>query len=387
MVNDTMLNITESIGVVKPQSLVSALDPFLLTFLFIIVLVVVVLVFVFRKVAPISHFLYADARVHARTKFMVSDSLLQELTEAKSLNEFRSLLRETSYAEKLESADENLKSFHLALEQSLVESLLELLELSPKKAKPLLGAYLMFFESKILKLFYRARFVGAGVDSDIVFPIGNINNILLKHLLETKTIKDIAIVMDGTIYSQVFKKEYKSLEEFEVTLEQFVFNNFVETIRKTRMYDGIFIIDIMNKKIDIANILALLRFRIRNIEKERQKSLLVYNNSELCLKFNELIGSKDIKEFVNRLKGLPYYDSMVRAYEKYEKDKNLVNFETELFRYFKSFIIENELGHTLGPYPLFSYLIKKELELRNLFVISRGIDAKFDAEKIRELIV
>ena len=64
-----------------------------------------------------------------------------------------------------------------------------------------------------------------------------------------------------------------------------------------------------------------------------------------------------------------------------------MHFEHELYKFYKKFVFCQDLAHTLGPYPLFSYLIKKEIEKRNLFIISRGIDAKFSSNEIKEMIV
>ena len=99
------------------------------------------------------------------------------------------------------------------------------------------------------------------------------------------------------------------------------------------------------------------------------------------------IRPETLKDFVEALKGSHYYDALKKAFEQYEKDNVLSHFENELYRFFKGFVVGNELSHTLGPYPLFSYLIKKELGLRNLFVISRGIDAGFPVDRIKEMVI
>ena len=383
LLNWTLLNATAT----KSAFLQAFSDPAVLVIGMTVLLIAVILVFVFRNVSPVSKFLYANARIQARSNFMVSDQLLQELTEAKSLKEFRSLLRDTEFGEELDKSDEGLRSFHLALEKSFTNSLLELIELSPSVSKSLLNAYLMFIESKILKIIYRARLMKAEIDESLVYPIGNIDDERLRNLLGTESIADIGVVMAPTVYSKVFEKKYGNLEEFEVALDEFVFNNFIEVINKTKMYDGKYIIDIMNKKIDIMNILALLKFRIRNIDKEKQEELLICNETGLCPIFDNLIKADAFKDFVEAFKGLPYHEPLTRALEKYEKDNSLSHFENELYRFFKKFVVGNDMGHTLGPYPLISYLIKKELEQRNLFIISRGIDAGFSADKIKVMVI
>lgn len=387
LLNLTNISLLDASSSSKLAFLTNLVDPILLSIVLPILFVVAILIFLIRNVTPTSHFIYANARIQARSNYIVTDSLLLDLTEARSLKEFRSLLEKTIYAEELEKSKDDLRSFHIALEKGFIDSILELVELSPKKSQALFNAYLMFFEAKVLRVIYRARFMKEKIDENLVYPIGNINENLLKHLLDTESVADIKVVMTPTIYAKIFEKEYSSLEEFEVAIDEFVFNNFVNIVEKTKMCDGKYIIDILNKKIDILNILAILKFRIRGVEKENQKKLLVNNKTDLCLRFDRLIEAETLKDFVEEFKKMPYYRPLTKAFEKYEKDNALSHFENELYRFFKEFVVGNDLSHTLGPYPLFSYLIKRELELRNLFIISRGIDVEFAVEKIKEMII
>jgi vacuolar-type H+-ATPase subunit C/Vma6 len=396
MINTT-LNVTNALLNATNSSLLNASstskffsmlnNPPMMTFVLSILAVVVIMVFVVKSVSPLTHFIYANARIHARSNYVVTDSLLLSLMEAKSLKEFRSQLRETDYGEELEKTNENLRSVHTALEKGFISSVLELVGLSPEKSKPLLNAYLMFFETKILKIIYRAKLMNVKIDESLVYAIGKLDSNLLKHLMDTETIADMSVVMASTEYTKVFESKYSNLEEFEVKIDEFVYNNFISIINKTKMYDGVHIIDILNKKIDISNILAILKFRIRGIEKEKQKGFLMNNGTDLCLRFDKLIEAEKLKDFVEALKGLPYYEPLLKALEEYDKDKALSHFENELYRFFKKLVVGNELSHTLGPYPLFSYLIKAEIGLRNLFIVSRGIDAGFSSEKIKEMMI
>jgi vacuolar-type H+-ATPase subunit C/Vma6 len=389
-VTNALLNATNSslLNASSTSKFLSVLNnPPMITFVLSILAVVIIMVFVVRSVSPLTHFIYANARIHARSNYVVTDSLLLSLMEAKSLKEFRSQLRETDYGEELEKTNENLRSVHTALEKGFIASVLELIGLSPEKSKPLLNAYLMFFEAKILKIVYRAKLMNVKIDESLVYSIGKIDSNLLKHLMDTETIADMSVVMASTEYIKVFESKYSNLEEFEVKLDEFVYNNFISIINKTKMYDGIYIIDILNKKIDISNILAILKFRIRGIEKEKQKGFLMNNGTDLSLRFDKLIEAEKLKDFVEALKGLPYYEPLMTALEEYDKDKALSHFENELYRFFKKLVVGNELSHTLGPYPLFSYLIKAEIGLRNLFIVSRGIDAGFSSEKIKEMMI
>jgi len=398
MVNATLINITNSIvnatnaslnAIPEPKSglFASLMHPELLLFIFGILTAASVLIFVIMNVMPVSKFIYANARIQARSSYMITKNILSELIEAKSLKEFRSLLRETIYGEELEKSDDRLRSFHSAIELSFINASQELVDMCPKNLKKLFGSYFMFFEAKILKIIYRTKLMKATIGKNMVYAIGQIDNSLLKHLMSTETVADMGVVMRPTPYAKIFENKYSNLEEFEARIDEFVLNKFIESIKKIKIHDGKAIVNVLNKKIDILNILALLKFRIRKIEKEKQKDLLVKNNTKLSSKFDKLIDAETLKSFVEGAKGTIYYDVLAKAFEEYEKDKSLVHFENELYRFYKNSIIKDELKYTLGPYPLFSYLIKMELEQRNLFIISTGIDKGITAEQIKRMII
>ena len=200
MVNATLINATAELLDVANGSLVnissskvgflnSLLNPPLLLFIFSLSLVTVVMVFVIKNVMPVSNFLYANARIQARSNYMVTESLLVELMQAKSLKEFRSLLRETIYGEELDKSSDDLRELHGALEKGFVNGVFELIELSPEKSKGLFNAYLMFFEAKMLKIIYRSKLMNMKIDDSLVFSVGNVDDNLLKHLLTLRTKK------------------------------------------------------------------------------------------------------------------------------------------------------------------------------------------------------
>ncbi len=359
----------------------------ILVLIFVIVFTAVIMIYVVKKVMPVSSFIYSNARIQGKSNMLISDQRMRDLTESKSLRELINKIKDSDYIQEVDKVNiDELGKIHSALEKSFLRSVEELQDLSPKNIKKLLEAYMMFFETKILKTIYRAKFSNTELNEDLVFPIGNIDEITLKHLLEAKTTADIGVTLEPTPYSKVFKQKYQTTEEFEIALDNFVLNNFIEQ-SQNKMYDAIYIVDMVNKKADILNILALLKMRLRETDKEKQKNLLISTETELSKRFNDLINSKDLTQFVEICKGLPYHEALSNALEQYNKDSLLAHFEYELFRFYKKFVVGAELAHILGPYPLFSFLTKKEIENRNLFVISKGIDSKLKPEQIRGMII
>ncbi|MEK0371098.1 MAG: V-type ATPase subunit, partial [Nitrosopumilus sp.] len=220
----SIINITNSTGLV---SLIQNPDFNVLSIVVItLIAVAVIIIFVVRSVMPVTPFLYANARINARSNQRVSTRKIEELAECKNLGELENSLRDTSYINELEKLPKrDLRSFHKAIEKSFVNSILELKEISPKQAKPLFGAYLMFLEANLLKTIFRAKFHHNKIDEYLVFEVGNINPIVLKHLTEADSIADMNTVMSSTIYQPVFSKKYESTEEFDIVIEEFILNN------------------------------------------------------------------------------------------------------------------------------------------------------------------
>jgi len=349
-----------------------------------------ILIYVAKSVAPVTKFLYANARIQSWNNYLIQEKQIDDLIHSKSLGDLTSNLRETDYIEELEKLSDknNLKQFHKAIEKSFLAAIMELKSVSPDKANEVLDAYLGMLEAKVLKTFFRARFGGEELDEDgLVFPVGKITPGLLRHLLDTKTVADISVVMSTTHYAKLFEENYENVEQFDIAIEGFVLNNLVESIKNVKMHDAQAIIDIINAEIDLRNLLALLKFRVRELPAEKQMDLLIKSNSPLNNRLKALTASDSIKKLVELCKGHLFTEALENALAEYEKDDSLMHFEQNLLQTFKKNVVGNDLGHTLGPYPLFSYLIKKEIEMRNLFVISSGIANGFESERIKRLVI
>jgi len=357
-------------------------------------LVVVIFVFVLRSVAPVMPFFYSNAVIQARASALLKGSQWKDLAENKSLSELANNLKGSDYGDDSLGKATNISEFHAAVEQTFIKRAIEIEKLSPKKMLPVFSAYNMFWEAKMLKTFYRSRFNmhDAEVPDDLekkglVFAVGNITDNILRHLSETKTVKDIRVVMLQTEYANVFEEEHSSIQEFEVALDNFVLRRFLETAEKIRMHDAKAISEIMKTKFDILNILALLKAETRGIPKDEREKILIKTGSEVSKLIPKLVNAKDISDFVDLCSKLRFYDALKEGLDAFKKDGSLAQFEKELYAYYKGFITGEELKHTLGPYPIFAYLTKKEVEMRNILAISKGIDSGFAPKEIMEMVL
>ncbi|MBN2127121.1 MAG: V-type ATPase subunit [Candidatus Diapherotrites archaeon] len=343
----------------------------------------------YKRVTAVMPFLFANAKIQARGKYILSEPKKKSLSEKKSLTELIGFLKDTEHAPYLENVT-NFRDLHIKLEKSLIDRAKELKEMSPKNFQEVLEAYLMFYETKVLKTVYRSRFFSGyltDIDKNYVFPVGKINDLMIQRLLETKTIADINTVMASTNYSSVFSKEYSQLKDFEIELDNCAFNYFTSVLDKIKIYDKKPILELLNYKLDILNLLVLIKCIIRKVDKTERKNLLIKNKGLLQNEIDVLVNANSIKEIVEACKKTKYGSALQKAFEKYESDFLLSHFEVELYRFFKQSLLDSELYHIQGPYPLFSYLLKKELEVKNIMIISKGIESNFSQDEIKELLL
>ncbi len=336
------------------------------------------------KNAGESAFLYANARIISRTSCLIDKNRAIQLLAAKNLSDFINQLKDTEYHPFLEKIDKNsIKEFNMALEEGLINTILEMKKISPKKFQKVFDAYTKLIESKIIKTFFRSRFADIKIDEQLLVPAGSIYPALLNHLHNTKTIADMKVVLRDTEYKELFEKDYNTIGEFDLEIEKKVMKDTYEIIEKIRVYDKDAIKEVFRKKKEIKKILALLKFRIRNLDKHTQKKLVHIENVDT----EKAIDAPDMKSFIDVFRSTEYEETLKKALADFEKYDDYYSFEKGLLSHYHNFIKNNDLKHNIGPYPIISYITKKEIEMKNLLIIAKGIVSGLDKEDIERMII
>lgn len=331
-----------------------------------------------------SAFLYANARIAARSSYILDENKLNTLSASSSLPHLIDQLKDTEYSSYLEPIDkENIIEFSAMLEKSLINSIMDIREMSPKKFTGIFKIFAKYFEAKIIKTFFRSRFSNVAIGKALLSQIGLINPILMKHLEDSKTIADMGVVLRDTDYGILFEKEFTLIEEFDLEIEKKVNEDVDKIIIRMRIDDKKIIKQIFRQRAEIKNILALLKFKIRKNDSKVPQSLIKIENMEV----QALIDAPDIKSFAEKFEKTEYNEAVRQGYAEFEKHGTYYGFERELLRHHYKFVKENELSHSIGPYPIIVYITKKEFEHRNLLIIAKGITSGLAAEKIKRMLV
>jgi vacuolar-type H+-ATPase subunit C/Vma6 len=331
-----------------------------------------------RSSLRVIPYLYANARIEARSKKIFDQSKLKGISESKSLNEFCSKISE-SYPVK---SKEDIYNIHNSIEEDFHKEILELQKMSPKTMQPLYRSYLMFIEAKILKMVFRKKVGKIEMTQDELPSIGIFNKIL-NEKISVASRPDLKVILSYTPYGKIFEEEYESPKHFDMAIDKLVMDNFLDSINSSRIYDRKSITDIMKISFEIKGLMMILRSINREEDAQIRKDMI---NSSLN-KLQKIASSMTIEQFVENTKGTQYHSPIKEAYALYSKDKGLYHFEVELNRYYKNNVLSKKLSHYQGPYHIFTYMTQKEFEMNNLFAISKGIHAGFSSKHIQEMVI
>lgn len=363
--------------------------PFIFVVVFTALLIIALFWWLLSQNLPLIPFLDANARVSARSAFLVKEQKLENLIEKKGLQEFISSLQNTPYFQYVSKA-KDITDFHRGIERAFIDSVTEIRDISPDNFKKVINAYISIYEAKIIKAFFRTRFYGQHqmLNEKNVFSVGIITKKLLEELFKTKSVEDIAVVLANTKYYPVLKKEFKSINEFESELDSFVFEEFVKAVKKNRSSFTMPVLKILNSKFDIMNILLVLKFQSRKIPKDKRFSLLIKNNSPFFKTVMlKLVLCETPEEMLKNLKGTQYFEAFSEALNEFKKDNSFSHFEYKLLKHHYAWVAGQELVYPQGPFPLIAFLSRKEAEKSNLLLLSKALFSKIPEKKVKEMIL
>ena len=202
---------------------------------------IVISLFIAIHVRPRLPFLYADARVSARSASLITQKKMMSLADAKNNAELTNMLEHNPQALALSSSSgepHSLLHTHLALERNFIEEIQEIRSFSTRRLDPVFDMFMTMWEARIVKTFCRARMTGAALNDELVYPVGEINAVIIEKLKNTQTVQDIGAVLAKTKIAGIFDRNHENIREIESAIDSFVLSRFSETCKKNRMYDG-----------------------------------------------------------------------------------------------------------------------------------------------------
>jgi len=362
----------------------------LTNFVFLIIglallLVIILFMSYYRVVISIANFTYPNAVFRSSGNPYLKEKKISDLVEGGNLNEVYSELEEDGY-EISKDAREDIDKVEMELEKKNIELMKKAHRTSPDETKGFTKAWLSRYDVKMAKRAIKAIKEDSLEElQERLHPVEEINEKIIDDLTSARNLQEaLSILRDTELEEVLEKKEWEEKPfELDVTLDKYAFNKLKEGIFKVESEQRAPVRFFFGKYVDFLNIKIILRGIREEIESERLKNCILPKGRELPRwKLEEMAESTNIDEALVQLEGTTYED--IRS--KMQSDERF-DFESYLDKKLLKMVTELNNQHILTVGPTLKYLVGKELELRNMRALIRGIKEGIDPIRVKELMI
>jgi len=309
-----------------------------------------------------------------------------------SLNGVTSYLQDSFYKKEIDkfAADySGIDLLEVALNANLASSFNKLRRISPPELRLLINIYAKRKDIDDIKSIIRVKYTGSGEKDmqKIVFAAGSLDYDFFLNLFRMDSIEEILkknkIVPFTRLEKayQTFEKE-KTLRDIETELDRYYYEQ-VFKFTKLLPESGKLFRNFLKSEIEIRNIMTLLRLYREKMDKEEIKKYTLFSGSLV----NDLIKSNDQRELIEKIAKSKYKEILKEGIEKFKNEDSLIDIEISLYNYLlnKSVLMLHQ--HPLSVDSILSYMFAKEIEIKNLRLLTRGKQLGLSEEFIEKQLV
>ncbi|MFC2174541.1 V-type ATPase subunit [archaeon] len=345
--------------------------------LFSVAFVVALAGYTFYKVFPMSAYLYADARVSARSASLLKKEDYDRLSSAESFPDFITRLKGSAY----DCECTNARDFHLFIEKHYLREAEEIAKNTPDAYKAVLDAQMMRHEASCIKLLMKSKLKGTPLAEELVLPVGTITPSLLESLKEADTVGDMAVMLQRTGFADLFASDFwkdKTWEEAEMEIDGFISKRLREAVAKAKIPEGMELLALMEEAMAAEDVLLLIRAKLRGLGEEEQATLA---------------DATEMGE-VRSLVKVPLEDitpetlppiRVIRDNSALVAEGKVVELEKAVGEHIASRTKHLAMFHPEGAYPIALYLMEKNSEKKALQLISKAVEEGMPKQRITEL--
>ncbi|MBS3816228.1 MAG: V-type ATPase subunit [Candidatus Thermoplasmatota archaeon] len=351
-----------------------------------LLIVVVLLMSYFKTLVSIANFSYPNAKFRARGSTFVKKDEIEDLLETKSIKEVYSEIRKNGY-EIPQEATEDMGEIEKELEESTLEIIKRARNVSPEATKPLVEAWLYRYDGKMVKRATKA--IDRGADQkeimDLLRPVKIIDQDMIDRIASARNKQELFSILNETEFEEILSEVELDSGSFrlDLALDRFAFQKLKEAVMKVESEERASVKYFIGKYTDIFNLKMIFRVLKEDISKKELGSFLLPSGWELKeWKIEDILEAKNLEEALVELEGTSYSDLR-------QKGASEDPFEVEKVLDQKLLDLASEMSskYILSVGPLLKYLVAKELELRNLKVLIRGLKEDVPPEKMKDMMI
>ncbi|AJC71543.1 V-type ATP synthase subunit C [Thermococcus guaymasensis DSM 11113] len=332
-----------------------------------------------RKYTPYS---YPNARINAMEVKLLSEQRFNELAESRTLQNFIVSLEDTDYKVHLSGVAEDPVEIERAFERALASTYLLMEEILPKRVKGFFRLLLEEWDVRNIASVVKAK-VRDEPAIDYVVEVGTIVP-KVKAIAEAKTMEEILVILEGTPYEKHCQRLFLgeiSVDQFETELYKDYYSRLLDYATSRKEEERIILEEFVRTKIDIRNIVTLLRAKRAGLPGKAIREHLIPGGS---VDLDTVLNIDDLNMVLAELDSTKYGKVLKENKERIEKDITVV--ESVLWNYLLRRVKDLERFYPLSIATPLSYILKKEREIKKLKAMAKLIADDVEPEKIKEII-
>ncbi|MFW6141076.1 MAG: V-type ATPase subunit [Candidatus Saliniplasma sp.] len=351
-----------------------------------LLIVVLLLMSYFRTLVAISNFTFPNAKFRAHGIHFIEREKVEPIVESRNINELYQAIRETGYElPKEETGD--IDEVEQRLENNNVEYMKKAYRISPLETKPFVEAWLARYDVKMAKK--AIKFISRGGDPEYLknylIPVRIIDEDVIDELSSSRNLQEAVTILKETEFGEILGKEEWGDDFFKLDMELdiFAFEKLRKAVTNVESEQRPPVKYFFGRYTDLLNLKMIIRGIREGIEQETMKAYLLPPGRELeNWKLNQMLESSNLEEALVELEGTSFEAVRKKAASKSHfeieryLDEELLNMASEVM---------SQQVLTVGP--LLRFLVGKEIELRNLKILVRGLKEGLDPDKIRNMLI
>ncbi|EEB73598.1 V-type ATP synthase subunit C [Thermococcus sp. AM4] len=334
---------------------------------------------IIRKYTPYS---YPNARINAMEAKLLTGQRFNELAESRTLQNFIVNLEDTDYKAHLSAVEEDPVEIERAFERALASTYLLMEEILPKRVSGFFRLLLEEWDVRNIASVVKAKVRGEPAVNYVV-EIGTMVP-KIKAMAEAKTMEEILVILEGTPYEEHYQRLLLGeidVDQFETELYKVYYARLLEYAASRKEEERLILEEFVRTKIDIRNIVTLLRAKRAGLPGEAIRRHMIPGGS---VKLDTALNVDDLSMALAELDSTKYGRVLRDERERIENDLTVV--ESVLWNHLLKRMEELTRFYPLSVATPLSYVLKKEREIKKLKAMAKLIADGFKPEKIKEII-
>ncbi len=323
-----------------------------------------------------TKYAYAVGRIRAIEQRMLSRAALERMIEADSAEDAFRILREANYG--FSAGESTALSYEQVLNEELVKVYNLLMEIAPDPK-----AFDLFFiknDYHNFKVFLKAELSNQEMAEQYLAEPSLFNPDQVAAMFRERDFSNLPQSMQAAI-DACFDAFSKTADPqlIDIILDQALHSDMLALAKQLK---NSFVSQIVSSTLDLVNLKIVLRTKLINQDWEFLERFLIPGGS-FGSKFYQGLLELEFDQFPQAYEETPYHQLLADSMRKFKASNSLAGFEMLCDNYLMDLLKKTKFA-IFGIEPLVTYLLAKELEVKNVRIIMVGKINQLAQDVIRE---